>query len=253
MELKNCCDLSSEFSAQCLLLSVANIVDDIQQLKCDPQFRDHIKKSLGRLTLAKGEFNLTLDKDQEEQRKYVETLVTWLNLRCLVELGDDDNCASFLSSESTMAQLETMTPDFIGRQKSVDISNIKLNPENQKVDQDSKFSILSHILLCSNRAESNQMFVTVTLLLQFCAKKMKQQQCSSIYIDENNTCSLGDVQRKLIQIGSSVAEVKAIFEDINTTLEKALDHDDNNKPMYSVEECDWFSIEAYNRGVRKLS
>lgn len=250
------CDLSSEFSAQCLLLSVANAVDN---LPCNNRNSNAssskekeegsadeavttvslMKKTYLRLLLAKKEFALYFDNQdhndddnsnsQSSHKKYIDTSLTWLFLRCLVEIGDDDLCMQFLSAtNNTLA------------------ANLELDQENN-MDTHDDDGVISHLYLCSKRAELNKMTNSLRCLLLFCVDEMKKKKKKKHTTPGTTTqlqqLSLGDLQRKLIQIGSTVSDVVKIFHDVHSF------SSEEKKDVYSQEEYDWFAVEAYNRGV----
>ena len=262
----SCSDLSSEFSAQCLLLSVASTVDDVHRILSTStgdsnsyskthgsHLKRRLKRCLCRVNIAKAEFALNLEDNQGGQKEYIETLIAWLTLRCQVELGDDDACLEFLSDEFNMNQLKKSSFNFgvttlQTKCEGLDCNSTAINEEPCKI---------SHLFLCSNRAETSQMIRTAKYLLTLCAKEMKETGKNVILVDDNNQYSIGDIHRKLIHIASSVSEVKIVFEDIISSLDKISQHEQNLKKtnkikqLYTTEEFDWFCVEAYNRGVRR--
>lgn len=250
------CDLSSEFSAQCLLLSVANAVDNLpcnnrtsnasNSKEKEERSADEVvttvslmKKTYLRLLLAKKEFALYFDNQdhndiddnstsQSSHKKYIDTSLTWLFLRCLVEIGDDDLCMQFLSATNNT------------------LANLELDQERNNMDTHDDDGVISHLYLCSKRAELNKMTNSLRCLLLFCVDEMKKKfkkKHTTRGTTQLQQLSLGDLQRKLIQIGSTVSDVVKIFHDVHSF------SSEEKKDVYSQEEYDWFAVEAYNRGV----
>jgi len=260
------CDLSSEFSAHCLLLSVANAVDnisldiatteDISELS--PSVKSKLKKSLCRLVRAKDEFNL--NQTESAHKQHIEGLIAWLALRCLVEIGDDTACADALMNGGLIDRLIAAEP----RSYSLDDANQENNIDHGSLGGTSAqlngdtTSLLEHIVLIAHRSESREMTVSAKHLLFFCSRNLLQSKGSTLTLIDADVFSLGKIQQKILQLSSSMRDVIRVFEDVDKAAKTCVVDSDSSddiareKKIYSTEEIDWFTIEAYNRGVNLL-
>ena len=232
------CELSSEFSAHCLLLSLANAVDSICYNNTD-QSQTDFRTLLLRICQCRDEFisNLSNKGGSSKYKRENDVVLSWLALRILIEIGDDIKCV-----------------------KSLDAGNIlsiitEVRSTNESYNETEDESVASHLYLCSKRAQSKKMLATSKLLLRkisfYLNKNGKSRlaiPCTNFskdQIDETSEkvmLSLGDIQRKLIQLASSINETISIFEDISNS----------SVQIYGKECLNWFAIEAYNRGINLL-
>ena len=225
-------ELSSEFSAQCLLLSVANVVDNLPVISSNDGIetaeektgvKERMRHCLYRLSKAKEEF--TANTDEWDQQKYVDSLIAWLALRCLVELADDDLCSDVLNEGGLFHSLQMAEVHGTGAgNKGLTDSTLA----------EKKNVTLSHLLLLSERAGLRQMPGTAKHLIRFCIIELSRLGTANISC-EGNSKSLGNLQKKLIQYASSVQEVVDAFTLVDTTV-KSCEGNDAAFQYYSKDD-----------------
>eukprot|EP00978_Attheya_sp_CCMP212_P019884 scaffold56383_cov72-Attheya_sp.AAC.1 len=245
------CVLSSEFSAQCLLLSVANSVDAITVGVGSTEKKTTMVCSIIRINLAMKEFQLNCD--DQKQLSHTKSLLAWLGLRCMIELGDDEACIHSLVHNELMNTIESSKTC----QQLVDRSS---KPESDMCVDGGSTSKLSQMYLLATRAEKLNMHETSKHLLRLCAKDLCDNGESTISVKEEIITTLGAIHRKLLEVASLVEETRGIFSDVDTAVKKHHKSSNNDisssssevKMCYSSEELDWFTIEAYNRGLSLL-
>lgn len=97
---------------------------------------------------------------------------------------------------------------------------------------------------------------TFGVLLRSCASHMTRMGQFVIQLEQS--LSLGDIQRKIIQTASTSKEVIEMYNDIDRIVKKhreefgdILDNSvsKGNISFYSQDELDWLTIQAYNQGV----
>jgi len=219
------CDISSEFSAQCLLLSSATALDYasncLDQPKCEAENR--VRQALHRLSLAQDEFRVNCEN--EIQKKEVEKMIALLSLRALLGIGNDLLGADILQANG--------------------LSEALLDIHQEELGQPSGFSTLLNVKATSDLAEEKKMQITARILLRMCAKMLSLTGKFVLTVGHFDL-SLGSIQRKLITIASSTKDVIAVYEDVDLA---AKQHRDKGIEFYSEDELNWLIIEAYNRGV----
>jgi len=222
----------------------------------DNERKHYLKRSVCRLEKAKQEFLINRNEENPYDQVYLDRLFVWLFLRLLVEICDDSTCVNMLERENLFQFLITEENKYDNAKESND--NAKDNLSN---DTDSKMlqpmepcvqaldqnAIISHVFLCSKRAETNHMRDTNAHLLKFCSKNLIENKTPEICLEGFNSFTLGGVQKKLIEISTTVVQVMEIFRDVETSVDVTTGS--NNSQLYSQEELDWFAIEAYNRGL----
>mmetsp|Transcript_21485 Transcript_21485/g.48798 ORF Transcript_21485/g.48798 Transcript_21485/m.48798 type:complete len:306 (+) Transcript_21485:2860-3777(+) len=212
-------ELASEFSAQCLLLSIANVIDSVwiddgeksalssrrMALSEDERtkMRARLRKSLHRVKMAKNEFRLcrssSVDNGEEEQDDNLGML-SWLALRCMLELGDDDTCLTSLKYGGLMTLIMSSSPTHL--------SNL-LEKEQATDDSSDDNSKLSHMFLCACRAEENKMLASAKTLFQQCADGMSSAGIKTLATYRKAT--LGIIHKNLIKLSDSVSETVELF------------------------------------------
>jgi len=253
---RSCSELSSEFSAQCLLLSVANTIDHMYLISslCEQtdslslKKEDCVRRSISRVSLAKAEFELNLAEDESIRKRYIEAVIIWLSLKCLVEYGDDSVCLTFLSEEQNLNVLKNETIHFHEGVKylncnKLEVTNKNTIPFETDVKMDIESDFVSQLFVCSKRAEMKSMVKSVMHLLQLCSHRMIEKRMNKIILDDDYSVSLGYIHKKIIKISPSVSHTTKTYEMINGLVKE------NKRQVYLVDDFDWFSVEAYNKGV----
>ncbi len=219
-------DLCSEFSAQCLLSSVASTVDRIISAEAQVT-RDEDSQimifALKCLVVAKAELT-TLGMENERAD---ETLV-FLSLNLLIAMRDDESCLNALNEGGLLTKLKM---DILHSRGDRPSSAIGLRP-------------LEHLYILANRANFFGMQITAKTLFSICANEMIRTQKDFI-INQSNT--IGLIHRIVINLQSSVSDVVATFHSINMLMEKNKSNTGKNYPTYSSEDLDFLVVEAHNR------
>jgi hypothetical protein len=220
-------DLCSEFSAQCLLSSVANIIDHISSeefVEISAEKSQLLKFTLKCLIVAKAELaTLELESDRAEKA------TLFLSLNLLVAIRDDEYCFTALNDGGILKNLK------------VDI----LASNGDSSNGPSGMSPLDHLYILANRAHLFDMQLTAKELFCICADEMIRTQKVFI-INQSNT--IGLIQRIIINLASTVEEVVTTFDSINRLMEKNNQSNDDEKLLtYSMEDMDYLVVEAHNR------
>ena len=251
----NACELSSEFSAQCLLLSASNSVDYIYfdevkgiSKEMNSKTRQSLKYSICRLKRAKQEFLINYENEEKTfDQLYLDKLYSWLFLRLLIEICDDEDCSRFLQTENILNVFSSPKgiASISSNMEQDSIRNSNNTPCITALDND---TIISYLYLCSQRAGVNNLHVTSRYLLHFCSKELVRGNKSQIKLEGNNndeSISLGKIQVRLLEKSSTVGQVLDIFKEI----EKSVVTSTKKIERYALAEMDWFAVEAYNRGL----
>eukprot|EP00804_Cyclotella_cryptica_P000737 CCRYP_001018-RA/>CCRYP_001018-RA protein AED:0.02 eAED:0.02 QI:978/1/1/1/0.71/0.62/8/2038/1234 len=230
------CDISSEFSGQCLLLSAATAVDLVTNLaSTSGDMKNLLHRSLHRLSRAQDEF--LLNCEDEVQMKDVNKMIALLTLRCLVGIEDDSLAYDIISAAGLGETLLEFCKDELP---------VSASP----------WGILQNVYLMACCAEEKKMVRTFGVLLRSCASHMSRT--GQFVIELEQSLSLGELQRKIIQSASTSKEVLEIYNDIDRIVKKHReevgDIPDSSVSIgsisfYSQDELDWLTIQAYNQGV----
>jgi hypothetical protein len=240
-ETEKACDLSSEFSAQCLLLAVASVVDTFTGRKHegeDSGITSHtalIWKSIRRLEYAYCEIVVNRSEDYTECDDRFKHLVVLLAVCCLVETGDDIQSINFLLACGTNKYIYSSCA----------------GGEEGTISEDSART-LAYLYSCAKRAEEKLMRQTSwTLLNLTCGELLHQRRFQArIEVQDKFYPTLGAMQQKLVQTAPSVEKALTIFGDVNKALtEFCGTQSENSTCLYSGQEIDWFTVESYNRGI----
>jgi hypothetical protein len=236
------CDLSSEFSAQCLLLAVASVVDAHSGMKHEGEGVNTtpnsalMRKSIRRLEAAYYEIILNRTEEHTDCDARFKHFVVLLALCCTVETGDDSQSMAFLSDNDTMKYIFS---------SCANEKEYSLPPEDYTCT-------LAYLYYSSKRAEANGMNQTSWTLLNLACRELLHQRRSHIDSEfQDYPCpKLGVMQQKLVQSASSVEKTLSVLGDVNKALttSSALQNEISSC-LYSGQEMDWFAVESYNRGV----
>jgi len=234
-------ELSSEFSAQCLVLSIANQIDSTRSDNENhltgengTKIRERLRKSLHRVRMAKNEFQLC--RKEDDQNDYLGML-SWLALRCMLELRDDDTCLTSLKYGGLIELLMSCDPN--------NLTNL-LESDAVQIDSTDSFNRkLSHLFMCACRAEENDMTASTKTLLQHCSNEMSSAGIKKLLTHQHAT--LGTIHKKLVQLSESVAETAEMFNEVTSFCEGK--RDQPSTKWYDQDEIDWFTVEAFNRGI----
>jgi len=207
-------DISSQFSAQCLLLSAAVTVDYLGSSGHDHTSAKSLhRRTLHRLAQSQQEFELNCKKNGQ-----VSKMIALLTMRCLLGLEEDSfsfqTCNDGLCA--TLLKLHITAAAAAGE----------------------KFQILKQVKMMSDLALEKQMTHTDRVLTKLCSNMLQK---SGVYVVGG--ISLGDLQRKMIQSAVSVEEVIGIFQEIDDLSKKV-------GTSYSPEEFAWFTVEAHNKAIQ---
>ena len=241
------CDISSEFSGQCLLLSAATAVDYASGFSSssrgctDDETKALLRSVLHRLAQAQEEFQLNCE--DAVQKRDVDKMIALLTLRCLLGVGNDSLAQDILLANGLGEALNKIHNDELHQDDALN---------------NAKYTTLLNVYLMSGLAEETQMNHTSSCLLHMCAKQLPKTGKFVLLLGDS-MLSLGDIQRKLITSASSTKDIIAVYKEIDELVKKHRDtcrenSDDNeldDATFYSEDELTWFIIEAYNRGVHQ--
>ena len=166
-----------------------------------------------------------------------ERATIWLSLNLLVSMRNDESCFAALSDGGLLNKLKI---DMLAT-TSDDSSSRQSTPEQRGTDE---LSPLDHLYLLANRAQTFGMQSTAKQLFILCADEMARNQKTSI-MNENNT--IGFIQRNIINLASEVVEVVTTFDSIDRVMKLQNKPDHNDSMTYSLEDIDYFVVEAHNR------
>ena len=169
-------------------------------------------------------------------------------LRSLIEICDDEECLHLLQTENI---LNTFSASKSIDSDSSDVSRDEVKNSNNMpciiaLDDD---TMVSYLYVCAQRAEANNLRVTVRNLLRFCSRELVRAHKKQIKLEGNEFFSLGKIQQKLVTDGSTVGEVLEIFKDIEKLVISSVAKNQSKEKLYYEDELDWFAVEAYNRGL----
>jgi len=239
------CDISSEFSGQCLLISVAAAADYASECMFNNSSKGvghvdndvHILLSRSLHRLAHAQEEMLLNCDDENQLSEVNKMTSLLSLRCLLGVGDDTQSHNSLINDGLAESLQKIHTD-------------ELASSSLDEDKSTQFVILRNVKLLADAAEVKSMSQTSAALNRLCSSML--QQTSKFEVDIGGyTVSLGDTQRKIIEQATSVKEVVEAFQEISSTVEKKKGNGrgDDGGAFYSTGDLTWFATEAYNRAL----
>ena len=227
-------DICSEFSVQALIMSAANMIDFFHSLENDPE-ENFITLTIKILNAAYSEMNML-----ENNMSYdVKESLLWVSLNLLVIMKDDDFALRSLKQGGLSKEIEQYlkTPE---------------NASPCKYHSKDVFICLEHTFHVAIQAESKSMMQSARQLYVLCADALIYKRKTFISSASN---SLGTIQRKILQLSTSVADVISVFDDIDKVMKRlplSSDGDNENCVSYSVDDIDYFTIEAHNKAVSLL-
>jgi len=211
-------DLCSEFSAQCLLSAVANVIDAINCEKSESIKAIEISKCL---VAAMAELR-TLEMMGNEE---VRATTAWLSLNVLIAMRDDESCVIALTDGGLYDKLTSILNNF--DYSSIDKGQFKEMPP---VDQ---------LFLLANQAQKFGMQSSAKHLFLLCGDSMSKSK-KMFVVQEDFT--IGLVQRNIIALSSTVEEVVKTFDSVDRTMKDA-----DLNGSYTAADIDYFVVEAHNR------
>lgn len=239
-------DICSEFSAQCLLLKVAHIIDDFNDHSFSNDSRNdeltkdeevYLSRAMSCLIEASMEMRV-LDVDMNEK---VTEQVPWLALSLMISLRDDEFCSYTLNQRGLLKKLESI----LNETKETLATEDPNGKNTNNVDR---------VFLLATRAEYFGMNESTKLLLSFYVKESNKGGYD-IHDVVTSSVSIGLIQRKIINLASRVEEVvdvfNAVYEQVKGIATRVMDTDTQTKP-YKTEDIDYFVVEAHNRAVSLL-
>ena len=239
-------DICSEFSAQCLLLKVAYIIDDFTDLYfTDDSSNDelsedeivYLSNTMNCLIGASMEMGV-LDVDMNDN---VVDEVPWLALSLLISLRDDEFCSITLTQRGLLSRLERS------------LNEAEHVPVNQH--ESYKHHVPSNrIFSLGTRAEYFGMNETTKLLYLLYTKKTLK--CEGGISSVCTSITVGLIQRKIISLCSRVDEVvdvfNAVYDQVKRSSEETQNETTTQIAPYKLEDIDFFVVEAHNRAVSLL-
>lgn len=191
-----------------------------------------LSRSLHRLAHAQDELHLNCGDNQ--QRFEVNNMIMILTLRCLIGVGDD--CLAFESLHNGLLLALEKVP-------------IKELSSSTKETEGGSQSLMN-VALMADIAEERKMHQTSRCLHRLCAQVMSQ---TGKFVLDICDCerSLGEIQKKTIQIATCARDVIDVYDDIDMIVKKHQVVDKNRKDggFYSMEDLNWFVKDANNRAV----
>jgi len=251
--------LSSEFSAQCLIISVANSIDDGEGSRAVN--KDWAKRCLHRLALAYAEMEVN-ELHDNENREEVRPMMAHLTLRCLIELCDDDVSSTHLADGSLLrclAEKNLARDIYVADDDESGDGSLPIG-DSARAEDSINFTVkfVENLHASATKAEAKGLRETSKILLQSCVDRIKSGSFTADSQDLQDLpvhFSVGEIQRKLIELGSNIQEVVGVFEAVDASLKAVIDEDgdgDGENLLYSKDQLDWFAVEAHNRGCQLL-
>lgn len=224
-------DICSEFSAQCLVLSVTCEVNVINLQ--DKIISNRLAKSANCLIASMAEIS-TLNKS--EVKEELERSLVWLCLHLLIALGDDSAFCFSLLDGGLLDRLQT---ELSGESTTIE----------RETNKNERHSLsLNHIFDVACRAESFHLLHTAGHLFSLCVGVLIRTRKICIGKESN---SVGSIQKRIIQYASGVEDVRKVFEDVDRIIKSrsTIGSDGTAYNPYSSEDIDFFAIEAHNKAV----
>ena len=227
------CDISSEFSSQCLLLSAATAVDFVMSCNSPKQFvKELLRRSLHRLSQAKDEF--ALNSEDDTQKRDVEKMVSLLTMRCLLGIGDDSLAHDVLVAGGLEAALVAL-----------------YNDESSSVAVNHRKGVLQNAYLVACAAEEKKMSSFGAILQRSLSSHMSGIGKFVLKIDDSFSLTLAEIQRKVIQSASTTQALIEVYKDIDVLVKKRKDQNVDAvatsvsmEEFYSTDDLDWLAIEV---------
>ena len=219
-------DISSEFSAQCLLVSAAVCVDYVSSSQEGGRNdrKSLLRRSLHRIAQSQQEFELN------KKQSKVSTKIATLTMRCILEIGEDSfafqTCNDGLSAALIKLHLNDISAS------------------------DEEFPTLRHVKVSMTLAQQKSMTHTDRVLTKLAIEMIRATQKCVVDLGGGCLLSLGDLQRKIISTASSVDEAIGVFQEIDDIVKKG--GKEGSDKLYSADEFSWFAIESHNRGTQLL-
>ena len=281
-------DICSEFSAQCLLLNVAHMVDhhmnENMKISSETSSDDTItveqelqlSSTMNCLIAAMSEIQV-LGTDMNSE---VIEQVKWLALTLLIALRNDVFCSRVLKQHGLLNLFEDTFVGCVEQKMTIDDD---CNNGTETDGDDDMAHLLRRLFYLISLAENYSLNESTKILLILCAKYISPCSRSppskeAFRIDKHDTSnfSMGLIQRKIIHLSSQVEEVVNVFTNIDKHIRTMNSHKDkevedkddvatNTKDRissspsnssllypYVQTDIDYFIIEAHNRAVNLL-
>ena len=260
-----CFELSSEFSAHALLLSVANAVDFLNDsLEVGPgsseEFPRHgvvltdllQSRIIHRIRQCHLEFQSVNEVSNDNSNKNcVEGVLAWLSIRLLIHTGNDKECVRSLVDGGILKILVQSSP--------ASLNETKPEARSKESLENNISSIASQLYLCAKWSQAKKMISSCKLLLDSLGKLLVQSKIHRIEVQQQNVInsqpffiSIGDIRKKLVQLSSSVDDTIQIMEEVSQEVTLASNRSGNIRALYSQECINWFAVESYNQGINLL-
>ena len=236
------CDISSEFSGQCLLISVAAAADYASECMFNNSSKGvghvdndvHILLSRSLHRLAHAQEEMLLNCEDESQLSEVNKMTSLLSLRCLLGVGDDGQASAALNEGLAEALRKIHTDEQASSSSSLD----------EDGSTQTQFVILRNVKLLADAAEVKSMSQTSAALNRLCSSML--QQTNKFEVDIGGyTISLGEIQRTIIKQATSIKDVIHIFNDVSSIVEK-----NQGSDGYSTSDLSWFATNSYNQAIQ---
>lgn len=222
----NASDISSEFSAQCLLLSAAVCVDYTSSQEGRSDTKSLLRRSLHRIAQSQQEFKLN------KMPSSVSKTIAILTMRCVLGIGEDSFAFQTCNDGLCAALLKLHHKDMYASDKD--------------------FPTLRQVKAMSDLAGVRNMVHTERSLVKLAIEMIQATQKCVVDLGGGCLLSLGDLQRKIIKSANSVDEAIMVFQEIDDVVKKAekASHDKDSSNLYSESEFSWFAIESHNLGTQ---
>jgi hypothetical protein len=216
-----------DYAADCMFRSGSGIAahdNDVQIL---------LSRSLHRLAHAQDEMHLNCG--DEQQRFEVDKMFVLLTLRCLIGVGDDSLAFESLENNGLFSALQRI--------------HLKELSSSAKTYGGESLS-LKNVTLMADLAEERKLHQTSRCLHCLCAQLMSQTGKFVLDIGDYEI-SLGEIQKRTIQMATSAKDVLDVYAEIDKIVEKHqhVGKDRKDGSFYSKNDLNWFAKDANNQAV----
>lgn len=265
------CDLCSQFSYQALFLSTFCVVETLNEqlnMKSNPAVDINSIENLNDIRISIQCLNAALSERHTLEMEGLSPMtkvhfdaVPWIFLNLLILQKDDQVCSLALEKGGLLQQFRD---NFCDMSPSDGI--MVLHQSDSHVHE--IITLFQRVFQFATHAEAYHMSSSSKLLYSFCIDMLNDRDEMTTASSVNMTLwhpSLGTLYRKLLGMSHSVNEILHVFEKIGKRMKcscadpSMLDEESdraqrtNSNNSFSVQDLDFFVVDAHNRAVTLLS